>query len=404
MTLEQSILLELVASAITKKPVQMPDAAENADWRLVMKEAAWQAVLLLAVDAAAKIPDVFTKENYPQEYRRTYTSLVSCAKVEKSQKDLIDLLIAHNKPYVILKGTACAAYYPNPELRSLGDVDFLIAPNDRNEIETLLLDAGYKREQENHDCHTVFRKPDAHLEMHYKVAGIPNGEIGEKVSAFLESIFLNPVLRQTKLGAFNAPQDVLHGLIILLHMQHHMLGEGLGLRHLCDWACFVQKTGGMDFWNDALLPFLKEIGLFKYAAAMTKTAAQYLKIDCPEWAKAVSDSLCEEVIEDILAGGNFGKKDEARAKSGMMVSNRGKDGTKHSKLYYVCSTLATSVRMHHPIVKRIPPLFAVFFVARATRYLWRTLIGKRPSFAKMLPKAQERQSLYKQLHIFEVES
>lgn len=404
MTLEQSILLELVASAITKKPVQMPDAAENADWRLVMKEAAWQAVLLLAVDAAAKIPDVFTKEAYPQEYRRAYTSLVSCAKVEKSQKDLIELLAAHNKPYVILKGTSCAAYYPNPELRSLGDVDFLIDPNDRNEIEALLLDAGYNREQENHDCHTVFRKPDAHLEMHYKVAGIPNGEIGEKVSAFLENIFSKPVLRETKLGAFNAPQDVFHGLIILLHMQHHMLGEGLGLRHLCDWACFVQKTGGMAFWNEALLPFLKEIGLLQYAAVMTKTAARYLKTDCPEWAKQVPDLLCEGVIEDILAGGNFGKKDEARAKSGMMVSNRGKDGTKHSKLYYVCSTLATSVRMHHPIVKRIPPLFAVFFVARATRYLWRTLIGKRPSFAKMLPKAQERQSLYKQLHIFEVES
>ena len=32
------------------------------------------------------------------------------------------------------------------------------------------------------------------------------------------------------------PAPFHHGLILLLHTVHHMLGEGIGLRHLCDWG------------------------------------------------------------------------------------------------------------------------------------------------------------------------
>lgn len=402
MTLEQKVLLSLIGSAITKRPVDLPENDEAINWRLVIKEAALQAVTLMAVDTAG-CNKLITKADYPKEFRKAYLVSLNNVAVESAQNKLTQLLDKCNKPYIILKGTAAASYYPDSTLRHLGDVDFLIDPKDKSEISQLLLSEGYERHYENHACHVVFKKPKEHFEMHFEIAGIPNGIAGKKIRKFMKNAVLDYKTVIGQGGQFHAPTDVYHAVIILLHMQHHMLGEGLGLRHLTDWACFVQKTLDNPFWQEGLIPFLKEIGLFTYAAAMTKTAAIYLGIACPVWADSISVELAQQIIEDILSGGNFGKRDAVRAQSGMMVSNRGKDGVEHTKAYYVFKTLKASVTQRYPKTEKYKILYPFCFAWRSVRYIFLMLCGKRISFAKMLPKADERQKLYKKLQIFKGE-
>ena len=43
-----------------------------------------------------------------------------------AQNELIELFKAHNIPLSILKGTAAAVYYPDPILRMMGDIDFIV--------------------------------------------------------------------------------------------------------------------------------------------------------------------------------------------------------------------------------------------------------------------------------------
>jgi hypothetical protein len=187
-------------------------------------------------------------------------------------------------------------------------------------------------------------------------------------------------------------------------MQHHMLGEGIGLRHLCDWGYFVDKTADMPFWEQDVVPFLKEIGLFTYACVMSKTASMYLGTALPDWAKDADETLAESIMEDILSGGNFGQKDSVRKASAVMVSNRGKDGTKHGKLYYLAKTLLAGVYEIHPITKKHKILVPVFFLYKAVRHIVLMLLGKRVSFSKSIPQATKRKQLYDKLHIFEVQN
>lgn len=42
-------------------------------------------------------------------------------------------------------------------------------------------------------------------------------------------------------GNMVCPSDFHHGLILLLHTSHNMLGERIGLCHLCDWTVFVNS-------------------------------------------------------------------------------------------------------------------------------------------------------------------
>ncbi len=295
-----------------------------------------------------------------------------------------------------MKGQASASYYPSPDNRTLGDVDFIVAEKDLAVTEDKLVEAGYSVELEEHERHKVFKKPKAHLEMHYEVAGIPEGKKGCIVRKHLKST----ETRYTNENGFNNPLPELHGLIILLHSAHHLVGEGLGLRHLCDWACFVDKTCNDSFWSDSFLPTIRECGLLEFAAVLTKTSAIYFGTCCPSFAERVDDSLCADLIEDMLALGNFGKKDKARSIGGGMLSKKGKQNSKFVALF---KTVCGSVHYMYPVTKKYPILFPFMFVFRVLKYFFAMLTGKKPSLIRASALANERKNIYNQLKLFDTE-
>ena len=248
---EQKILLNLTARSISSEPSSLilsTSEFERVNWEEVVEETVAQTVPLAAFDAATVYKEYISKNAYARWKNIAMSVLRSDFTVVQSQVDLVELLNAHNYPYVILKGMAAGAYYPNPELRALGDVDFLIDPTRQAEMEALLEKEGYQKSLGDHPNHVVFRKPRAHLEMHFEVAGVPYGWRGDEVRKFLKNAVFEPQKRVQDITEFNAPSDMAHGLILLLHMQHHMLGEGFGLRHLSDWAVYVAKTYKEAYW------------------------------------------------------------------------------------------------------------------------------------------------------------
>lgn len=216
MTLEQKVLLSLIGAGINNRQINLPIDAEDINWQRVIKEAALQAVTLMAVDTAAQ-NKLITKADYRREFRKAYLVSLNNIAVESVQNKLTQLLDKHNKSYVILKGTAAASYYPVSSLRHLGDVDFLIDSKDKDEISQLLISEGYESHYENHACHVVFKKANEHLEMHFEIAGIPNGIAGKKIREFMKNAVSSYKTVIGQGGQFRVPTDVYHAVIILLH-------------------------------------------------------------------------------------------------------------------------------------------------------------------------------------------
>lgn len=399
MTKEQQLLIKLLAHSITGTKITN---VKDIDWTVLIKESIAQTVSIVAFDSAADLKDKIPKDIYTSWFNHTYGSLLINSYVENSQKELTKILSSYNFPYFILKGLSSAAYYEKPELRALGDVDFLIQADKKNEIKEILKQNGYKVSLENHICHIVFTKPKAHLEMHFEISGIPNGQSGERVREYMGNALENAEIKKHSGELFYTPAHHHHAIILLLHMQHHILGEGIGLRHLMDWACFVHKTYNMPFWEEKVVPILKEIGLLEFANIFTALCIKCFGINSPEWIRETEEALLEELLEDIFSGGNFGKKDKKRGESGMMVSNRGKDGTGKGKLYYLYKTLVDSTYTLFPTTKKCKLLlpFVVFY--RVMRYVFLRCIGKRTSLIRAIPLAEKRKKLYNHLHIFEV--
>lgn len=404
MSKEQKVLLNLAAMSVSKTPSDLvlpKEELEGVDWQAVVAEALAHTVSLATYDAVAVYKEYIPEEIYKVWKRFALKALKSVFGVSQAQSELVKILEENGVRYAILKGTSAAAYYPKPDLRALGDVDFLIDPNEKEEIGRLLEEWGYEKSHAEDATHIVFQKANAYLEMHLKVAGIPKAKQGEEIEEFLKNA-LAETIRRTREGCqFNALHDTYHGIVLLLHMYHHMFSAGFGLRHLCDWAAYVAKTQNEPFWEEQLLPFLKEVGLYIYAVNMTKICAEYLCIPCPAWANDAEKDIYEDVLYDVLRSGNFGRKNSDRNISGAMISSLEKTKNRKTKLGKLFGILGGNLKERYPILKKVIILYPVFFCWRALKYLLLTLFGKRTSFIKIISETQKRQKIYEKLQVFE---
>lgn len=402
LTLEQNGLLHLLKKGVLGDDEPSDEQAlAGIDWQQVGKESLQQAVPVMAFDAAAAYKKIIPTELFKYWLKVSGGMLQANERVVHAQQQLIGWLEEAGQPYLILKGTSAAKYYPSPDHRGLGDVDFLVDEKDVKKVAKLLEAKGCKKDSIGGHHIAYENASGEHLELHFAVGGIPYGDKGEKIKAFLSDILQNAERTQTDAGEFFAPCDKQHGLVLILHMVSHMLGEGMGLRHLCDWACFVQATHEKAFWKGELLPLLEEVGLKTYVAVITKTCATYLGTHCPDWAAEADETVCAEVLKDIFTSGNFGGKDFKRAKSGMLISERGKAGMKHGKAYNLFHGFHHYTKAKHPVCQKCFLLYPVFYIGEAARYFWLMIRGKRPSPLSMTAEADERKAVYDKLHIYE---
>lgn len=404
-TKEQELLLYVLKRAVKGVKDDFFDFdLSDVDWKSFINESFFQAVSYITFENSVLLKPYVPEELYKKWTGRIVSVVVSNVSVVNAQKNLISM-IGENRKYLILKGLSSASYYPNPELRDLGDVDFLIADNEQEEVKNILIENGYECRGEGNDHHTIFRKPTEILEMHFEINGVPQGVKGEKVRSFMAGALgdgKKTTLGSDLIGEFFAPDKMRQGLILILHMQHHMLYGGLGLRHLLDWAYYINKTEGEPFWQE-LLAFFKEIGIFVYAATMTKTCSLYLGSDCPKWCEDVPDSLCEEVMLDILSLGNFGHRDINRSKSGLLIYNHGEEGVAGGTKGRLWQQFKISVKSRHKSLEKHKILFPFFCVWEFFRYSFEAICGKKPKIKKLLKDAKDRKSVYEKLHVFESE-
>ena len=398
MTKEQQFLLELMSVAIgTKDAVPLP---EQLDWRVLFREAHVQTVMPLCADALApqwsKIPaDLAEKATYVAQ------KVTACsAAVEFARCNLVAFLEEQQQQYVILKGEAAAAYYPKPGLRHLGDVDFMVPRECVEQTVEKLKAQGFTHSCEEDDYHQVLFRDGENLEIHIEPAGMPGDGKKEHIESFMETLYENRLRVETPSGAFYAPAHAHHGLILLLHMQHHMWGQGLGLRHIMDWACYVNQTAQCAFWTKQLLPLLDAVGLKFYCAVVTKMCSLYLGTACPSWASVAPEKLCRQLMEDSLAGGNFGRKDQDRRRSASMLPQE-KQEEKYGKNRLLWKTLRQSAVNRHPKLEKRPVRRFLYMSLKVLRFGVLRLFGKRTSIIKAADCADRRRAIYEKLRIFE---
>jgi hypothetical protein len=194
-------------------------------------------------------------------------------------------------------------------------------------------------------------------------------------------------------------------MILLLHTAAHLTSEGVGLRHLCDWAVFAAGIPDRTF-SELFEKPLREIGLWRFAQILTLCGIRYLHAPERTWAGEADSLLTQSLMDDILESGNFGRKDADRAAQIKYISNRG-EGTVDEKgvLRQVLHTIDRKARAEYTFISRHPVLLPAGWALTCAGYLRLVLSGKRKRGSiNTLKAAEKRKEIYRQLHMFETET
>ena len=203
-------------------------------------------------------------------------------------------------PYVILKGTSAAKYYPHPEYRTMGDIDIMTRREDFDIACKQLVDGGYRI---NNDIYkeTSLSKNNVHIDLHRQFASLNNPDYVK----FLDDLIIENI------NPSHVLPDPVNGLVLLNHINQHLEG-GLGLRQIIDWMMFVNKCLPDEKWPE-FYELVKKIDLEKLAIVCTRMCEMYLGLPHREWCADADTALCEQLMDYVLACRNFGNKKKTDA-------------------------------------------------------------------------------------------
>ena len=240
---------------------------------------------------------VFSKIVLPAELKSRWKADILDHITRYANYEYIQSKLPLTVPYVILKGTAAAKYYPYPEYRTMGDIDIMTSREDFECAYRSLLADGFSILEES-EREIVFEKDGIVIELHRFFASLNNPE----QSKYLDDLIL------ANINPSHVLPDPVNGLVLLEHISQHM-EHGLGLRQIIDWMMFVNRELDDELWSNAFERATIETGLNQVAIVSTKMCQQYLGLsENIHWCKDADSELCAELMESLLSSGNFDRK------------------------------------------------------------------------------------------------
>ncbi len=395
----QNTLCELCANALFGKEICLP---ENPDIDGILTEAKLQTVLPTVILALQN--QSVSNEKLENAFLRSVGQNV---RISCNHTQIAKILSEYGIGYLFIKGVASASYYSEPDIRMMGDVDILIKHSDIKTVNDLLCTLGYTTDEDifKDSGHIVYkRKTDGAVsvcEVHFNINGIPHS-LSDAFENYLSSIFENAKTIDVMNQKCLVPCDLHHGIILLLHTATHLTSEGVGLRHLCDWAVFVNSFSSDDFVQLFEKP-LKELGLWRFARLLTLCCNKYLGCDSKVWAGTADISLLDYIIADIINGGNFGNKDADRYAQIKYIYDR-ENHSVVSKCVFsqALSNINAKAESNYGFVKKHKILLPVGWIAVIFDYLMLVLTRKRKlDNISTINSAKQRQSIYSEFKLFE---
>lgn len=221
-------------------------------------------------------------------------------------------------PVAVLKGAAAAANYPQPNSRSMGDIDLIVPPDHFEQAFSLMERLGWENdiELEINPRHAGFKKAGCpEIELHRYFSTCTN----KQQAHFLDQAIYDAIPRAewTDVVGFSVPvlPPLENGLVLLAHVNQH-LGSGLGLRQILDWQMFVDAHLTDELWERGFQHAAQQIGMEKLAVTATWLCRTYLGLKTSAtWYSEADAQLASDLLLYIMQRGNMGRKMERGAQA-----------------------------------------------------------------------------------------
>lgn len=199
-------------------------------------------------------------------------------------------------PPLLLKGFALAELYPHPDLRTWGDLDVYVGPDNYHAAAQILRatfpQAIHPNEEGEDLKHYNFDFPDGNaVEMHRATMTILHPRAAcvydalEKEGVAPEHIFPLTLSSASNLQV-HIPELKFNLLFTFLHAWHHFVDTGIGMKHFCDLALLAHFTAAHISFSDLesyLRPNLRKLHLTEAWNMMGYICVEKLGLAPSEW-------------------------------------------------------------------------------------------------------------------------
>lgn len=240
-------------------------------------------------------------------------------------------------PVLSMKGMLLRRDYPVPQLRTMGDVDLVIRPEDRSRCHEVMTGLGFSCMVDNHAVWTYTRDVvtyEIHDHMMYE-------DLANSVDyrGYFDRVWEHAAPGPDGLWI---PEAGYHFLYLMVHNAKHTMNKGNGFRAYLDLVFFCRGEGRNLDWP-RISRELEKLRLLEFTRTCFALCESWFGVKMPIPGRALEEDFLEEITEKTFRDGLFGLENRENRTGGSAKAIR------RSRLPY--GLAAVKVTLH----KLFPP-------------------------------------------------
>ncbi len=288
----------------------------------------------------------------PENINRIFNeNILRSMMIEAQRSTEIELLCddfeMNEIPHIVLKGFVIKNLYPQPYLRSMGDVDILVG-NELQKATEIMLNHGYSFDSEEF-LHGSFSKGKGlHVELHKSLID----ESLDKYYGYFGTGFERAHLIENKKFSYEFSKEDYY-IFLIAHMAKHYQICGTGIRSVCDVFVY-NSTYKNELDYDYIASELDKTGLKNFEKKMRDMSFS--------WFCGSFNGEFDAVGEYIISSGVYGKSANHELNSFLL-----NDEKKQSKFKYIFTTIfpeKSYMQARYSALKKFPFLLPFYWIKR----------------------------------------
>lgn len=225
--------------------------------------------------------------------------------VNKRCAQISELLKINGFENCLLKGQGTALYYPKPDSRNPGDIDIWVEGNRKMLLKNLGRKYKLGRQGWHHTPVDIFK--DVEVEVHHHPMWLANPISAHRLNKYFSNQWPVVSKNDSYIG-FSCPTNTFAAIYGAIHIFHHFLEEGVGLKQFMDLYYILLS---LDDENRAeVMLRLKSFGLAKFTAGMMYVLENFFLLNDEYQLCSPNAALGRFIEREIVQSGNFGRYDE----------------------------------------------------------------------------------------------
>lgn len=284
---------------------------EAADWETMFDMARKQSILGVVFDSVQRMGQDAT---IPRQLKMKWFYVINKIKnrnmlINQRSAELVAMFRQDGFDCCVLKGQGNAMMYPNPYVRSSGDIDLQVKGGRDLVAQYVKKRFPHTKTAYQHVDYPIFKQVS--VEVHYLPAYLNNPVYNRRLKRWFDDHSDDMYGHEANLpddaGRIRVPSLRFNIVFQLVHLLHHYMDEGIGLRQMLDYYYLLRKVFQERIPLEGMADELDRLGLRKFAGAVMYIMHDVLGLDEACLIVPVDKARGETLLNEIVHGGNFGK-------------------------------------------------------------------------------------------------